>query len=81
MIGDCRLRSRAGFLALFALAGCGSAIEQCANPDSVVSTRDLQLALPDGCRVLDTDSTGSITMACDDGRVGYAISASIFNEW
>ena len=35
---------------LLALAGCGTALRPCADPDATLSTRGAALTLPDGCR-------------------------------
>jgi hypothetical protein len=59
-------------VALLALAGCGTALWQCADPDATISTRDPALALPDGCRAVRTGTDTVVTLACEGGRVGYS---------
>jgi hypothetical protein len=66
------LRPKVALVALLALAGCGTALRQCANPDATLSTRGAALTLPDGCRAVPVGTEGVVTLACEGGRVGYA---------
>lgn len=69
------LRPKLALVALLALAGCGTALLQCADPDTTLSTRDAALSLPDRCRSVQTGTDSVVTLACEDGRVGYAFDA------
>lgn len=69
------LRPKLALFVLLALAGCGTALRQCPNPEATLSTRGATLTLPDGCRAVRTGADGVTTLACDGGRVGFA-----FNE-
>jgi hypothetical protein len=74
------LRPKLALAALLALAGCGTAIQQCAGPDATLSTRGAALALPDGCRAVRTGTDGFVTLACEGGRVGYAFDSLASNS-
>ena len=72
------LRPKLTLVVLLALAGCGTTLQQCPNPDATQSTRGATLTLPDGCRAVQTGAVGVVTLACDGGRVGYAFDAPVF---
>lgn len=69
------MRPKLALVALLALAGCGTALRQCPNPDGRLSTRGAAVTLPNGCRSVRTGANGVATLACDGGRVGYAFDA------
>jgi|TARA_B100001971_G_C18073914_1_gene474581 hypothetical protein len=69
------LRPKLALVALLALAGCGTALWQCADPDATLSTRGAAVTFPDGCRAVRTGTDGVVTLACEGGRVGYTFDS------
>lgn len=59
------------------LAGCTVAGQTCLSQSSETgTTRDLQTAVPDGCRAI-RSSSGSVELVCANGRIGYAFAQHV----